>query len=82
MFVYIAQEQPSLLCCVQDTFVSNMPLVAMACGSSGPGPRIRSNSGVVTTSFLRSFHTSKLLILDVGLYSAITTFFLISRPTH
>ena len=37
MFVYIAQEQPSLLCCVQDTFVSNTPLVAMArVGSSDP----------------------------------------------
>ena len=37
MLVYIAQEQPSFLYFVQDAFVSNTPLVAMARGSSGPG---------------------------------------------
>ena len=37
MLVYIAQEQPSFLYLVQDAFVSNTPLVAMARGSSGPG---------------------------------------------
>ncbi len=54
--LYSARTTVYIFYCVQDTFVSNTPLVAMACGSSGPGHRfaLRSSSNFLNLNFIGS----------------------------